>query len=344
MPARVSIIIVTWNGLELLKRCLPSVVATDYPNLEIIISDNNSSDGSSEWVTESFPDIKVLRHPQNYAFCRGNNEGIKVATGDIVVLLNNDVEVPPDWLNPIVESFEADLSIGAIQPKLLQMENRDHFEYSGGAGGHLDRFGYPFTRGRVFFTMEMDNGQYDETQDIFWASGAALALRRTAIDTVGLLDENFVLHMEEIDLCWRLQRAGYRIQCNTASVVYHIGGASLPPSDPQKAYYNFRNSLMLLYKNLPTAAWPQVFVARLLLDSLACVRALVVFRPREAWAIIRAYADGHRMKSLYQDERPRDGDQEVLPDYRRSIVIDYFLRRRRLFSDLPSEAFTIFEP
>ncbi|QXD15304.1 glycosyltransferase family 2 protein [Rhodocaloribacter litoris] len=337
MPPPVSIIIVSWNALPLLQRCLPSVVATRYEPLEIILADNASTDGSAAWVHRTFPSVKIVRHPENWAFCRGNNAALPHASGEYVVLLNNDVEVPPDWLAPLVAAMEADPSVGAAQPKLLQYDRRDHFEYAGGAGGYLDRFGYPFTRGRVFFSLEKDEGQYDDERDVFWATGAALLLRRRALDAVGLLDERFFMHMEEIDLCWRLWRQGWRVRIVPRSVVYHIGGGSLPRSDTRKAYYNFRNNLLLLYKNLPPRAWRRIFPRRALLDALAAARALLAGRPAEAAAIARAYRDAHRMKDAYRDARPercRTG-----PYYRGSIVLDYFLRGRRRFRDLPPACF-----
>lgn len=332
---RVSVIIVTWNALPLLKTCLPSVVATRYPDLELILADNASTDGTGAWVRETYPQIRIVRHPENWAFCRGNNAAVPHATGDLIVFLNNDVEVTEDWLLPLVEEMSASPRIGAVQPRLRSHTERNRFEYAGAAGGHLDRLGYPFTRGRIFFTVEEDRGQYDTPADVFWATGAALMVRREALDAVGLFDERFVLHMEEIDLCWRLHHAGYRVRAVPSSIVYHIGGSSLPQDDPRKTYYNFRNSLLLLYKNLPRRAWPPVLVQRVMLDAVATLRALVTGRPREALAIVRAYAHAHRMKRHYPD-RPARGP---LPDYRRSIVWDYFVRRRKRFTDLPARAF-----
>lgn len=336
---RVSIVIVSWNALPLLKKCLPSVVTTDYPNLEIILADNASTDGSAEWVRSEFPSVKIVRHPENWLFCRGNNEALPHTSGQYVVLLNNDVEVPPGWLRPLVRSMEDQPAVGALQPKLLQYHDRSRFEYAGGAGGYLDRWGYPFTRGRIFFTMEEDRGQYDDARPIFWATGAAIMLRRSALDEVGLLDERFEMHMEEIDLCWRLQRSGYRVEVQPESTVYHIGGGSLPQGSARKAYYNFRNSLLMLYKNLPPSAWRRTFLVRVLLDGLALLRALLSGRPAEAWAIVRAYRDAHRMRHHYADARPDSAESTVLPPYRGSIVADYFLRQRRHFSDLPAERF-----
>lgn len=336
---RVSIIIVTWNALPLLKQCLPSVVETDYPNLEIIIADNASTDGSSEWIERTFPSICIVRHPENWAFCRGNNEAIKHATGEFIVLLNNDVEVPPDWLLPLVEVLTSHPNVAAVQPKLLQYIDRGRFEYAGGSGGFIDKYGYPFTRGRIFFTMEEDTGQYDDARDIFWATGAAILLRRTALDVVGLLDERFVLHMEEIDLCWRLKRAGFLIRVAPSSQVYHIGGGSLPQGSPQKVYYNFRNSLLMLYKNLPDSAWRKVFPRRLMLDGLALMRAFFSGKPKETAAIVRAYRDAHRLIKEIAMERTQSHPHPILPSYRGSIVIDYFLKRRQFYSELPSGRF-----
>ena len=339
-PPRISIIIVSWNALPLLQQCLPSVVATDYPDLEIILADNASTDGSVAWVADTFPQVQIVQHPENWAFCRGNNAAIPHATGDFILLLNNDVEVSPGWLWPLIAAM-ADPQVAAVQPKLLQHQQRDHFEYAGGAGGFLDRFGYPFTRGRIFFTMEEDHGQYDDAREVFWATGAALLLRRSALDEVGLLDERFVMHMEEIDLCWRLWRHGYRVRVEPASAVYHMGGGSLPQGSPRKVYYNFRNSMLLLYKNLPPSRWRTLFPLRAALDGVALLRALANGSGSEARAIVQAYRDAHRMRTSYEDERPDSGEPGVLPPYRGSIVIDYFLRGRRRFSDLPPDRFQL---
>lgn len=335
---RVSIVIVSWNALPLLKTCLPSVRDTSYPDFEIVLADNASTDGSAEWVQQRFPEVNVVRHPENWMFCRGNNEAIPHTTGRYVVLLNNDVEVDPNWLQPLVDVLERDPEVAAVQPKLLQHERRNRFEYAGASGGFLDRFGYPFTRGRIFFTLEEDRGQYDDARDVFWATGAAVALRRSALDEIGLLDERFVMHMEEIDLCWRLRRAGYRIRVEPSSLVYHIGGGSLQQGEVRKVYFNFRNNLLLLYKNLPEREWRRVFAARTLLDGFAAARALAAGRATEAAAIKRAYTDAHKMMPSYESERPTTA---VLPTYRGSVVVDYFVRQRRRFSDLPESRFHV---
>lgn len=337
----VSIIIVTWNGKELVQQCLPSVVATDYPNFEVILADNASTDGTSAWVAREYPEVKIVRHPENWLFCRGNNAALPHATGRFVVLLNNDVEVPPDWLHPLVDAAREDPDVAAVQPKMLQYDDRDRFEYAGAAGGFLDRAGYPFTRGRLFDTLERDRGQYEDRRDVFWATGAALLLRQSALDEVGPLDERFEMHMEEIDLCWRLWRHGYRVQVAPQSTVYHIGGASLPQSSPRKTYYNFRNSLLMLYKNLPPSAWRKTFPIRFACDLAALARGIAQGQPREASAILRAYWDAFRVRRHYHDSRPAESGAPVLPFYRGLIPVDYFLRGRQTFNDLPESRFVL---
>ncbi|MDX1420774.1 MAG: glycosyltransferase family 2 protein [Rubricoccaceae bacterium] len=331
---RVSVIIVTWNGRALLERFLPSVLATDYPDFEVVVADNASTDGTAEWLAEAHPEVLLVQHPHNWLFARGNNAAVPHATGHHLVFLNNDVEVPPGWLRPLVATLEALPDAAAVQPKLLQHADRTRFEYAGGAGGYLDALGYPFTRGRLFFTLEEDRGQYDDARDVFWASGACLAVRRKAFEAVGGFDEAFGMHMEEVDLCWRLWRAGWRVRVAPQSEVYHLGGASLPQGDPRKTYLNFRNSLVMLYKNLPPRVWRRVARARRALDGLAWVRALATGGRGEAAAVRRAYRDARALYPLYRDERPADDDSPVLPPYRGAVVLDYYARRRRRFRDL----------
>ena len=336
----VSVVILTFNGLDLLKRCLPSVLATRWPNLEIVVADNGSTDGTLAWLRAHTPQVVAVDHGSNLLFCAGNNRAVEQASGEFVVLLNNDVEVDPDWLAPLINRLTTDPSIGAVQPKLLQFDDRGRFEYAGGAGGHLDRFGYPFTRGRLFFDMEDDRGQYDADEPIFWASGAALCMRRSVYLDLGGLDERFEMHMEEIDLCWRLQRRGLGIRMVPSSRVFHIGGASLPHGSPRKTYLNYRNNILTLYKNLTPREWLRVFPGRVLLDFVGALRLLVLFKPGEAFAIFRAYGSAHFMKGSMSDERPAKGNPPVLPSYRHSVVVDYFLRGRKRFSDLPAGGFT----
>jgi GT2 family glycosyltransferase len=336
---RVSIIIVNWNGLESLRTCLPSVTSIEYPDFEIVLADNASSDGSVEWVTDEYPQIKIVRHPENYAFSKGNNAAVPAASGELLLFLNNDVEVESGFLTPLVRELMSDPEVAAVQPKLLQFEDRSRFEYAGACGGYLDRFGYPFTRGRVFDHLEADSGQYDNATDISWASGAAFLVRRHAFLDAGGFDERFYMHMEEVDLCWRMYRMGYRIRVQPASRVYHIGGASLPQGNPRKTYLNFRNNILMLYKNLSPKAWLQVFPLRVALDLAAGVRAFISGHGAEGQAILKAYRDAHFMKASFEADRPVAEGQPGPPRYRGVVAADYFLRGRTRFSDLEASRF-----
>ena len=335
MLPRVSVVIVTWNGLGLLERFLPSVLATDYPALEVVVADNASTDGTAEWLAEHHPDVVRVRHPENWLFARGNNAALAHASGELVCFLNNDVEVPPGWLSPLVDALRTP-DVVAVQPKLLQLDDRDRFEYAGASGGFLDATGIPFTRGRLFFTLERDRGQYDDARDVFWATGAALLVRREAFERAGGFDESFGMHQEEIDLCWRMQRAGGRVRVEPASRVYHLGGASLPRG-ARKTYLNYRNGLAMLAKNLPEPHLRRALRLRRALDTAAAARALATGQRDEAAAIRDGWRDFRaRLPEL---ARPQPDELVVLPSYRGSVVVDYFARGRRSFADLPPDRF-----
>ncbi len=334
MP-RVSVVIVTWNGRALLERFLPSVVAGS--DAEIVVADNASSDGTAAWLAREHPSVGVVVHPENRLFAAGNNDAVVATAGDVLVFLNNDVEVTPGWLVPLVGAL-AEPGVVAVQPKLVQHADRGRFEYAGASGGFLDRYGYPFTRGRLFATMERDQGQYDDARDVFWATGAALAVRRDAFLAAGGFDAQFGMHMEEIDLCWRLQRAGGRVRVAPSSVVAHLGGASLPQGHPRKTYLNFRNNLVMLAKNLPSDEMRNVLRARRALDAVAAAQAAAAGRPAEARAIRRAWASFAAVRASLPTPAP--GEAAVRPTYRGSVVADYYARGRRHFSDLPAGRFT----
>lgn len=337
MP-RVSVVVVSWNGRALLERFLPGVVAHS-PDAEILVVDNGSDDDSVAWLGAHLPTVKVLALAENRGFCGGNNAGLAAASGAYVVFLNNDVETTPGWLDPLVAHLDAHPGVAAVQPKLLQLDERTRFEYAGAAGGFLDRHGFPFTRGRLFATMEADHGQYDVPRRIFWASGAALVLRRAALlPGEPAFDERFFMHMEELDLCWRLQRRGHAVWAVPTSRVFHLGGASLPKG-ARKTRLNYRNNLLMLYRHLSPRAWRRLLPQRLALDALAAARALAAGQPGEARAIAAAYAEAFRMLRTFAADRPERDDPSVFPPYRGSVVLDYFGRRRRHFSDLPEADF-----
>ena len=327
---RVSVVVVTWNGRSLLERFLPSVLATEHPDVEVVVADNASSDGTAAWLAEAHPGVVVVRHVENLLFAGGNNAAVAHTTGDLVCFLNNDVEVPPDWLGPLVAAF-ADPGVVAVQPKLLQHGDRTRFEYAGASGGFLDRDGIPFTRGRLFETLEADRGQYDDARDVFWASGAALVVRRAAFLAAGGFDEAFGMHMEEIDLCWRLQRAGGRVRVEPASRVFHLGGASLPRG-ARKTYLNYRNGLAMLAKNLPDPHLGRALRRRVVLDAAAAARSLAAGNRADARAVAAAWRDFRAAAPAI--ERPAPGSRLVLPPYRGSVIVDHFAKGRQRFSDL----------
>jgi GT2 family glycosyltransferase len=271
----VAVVILNWNGRRYLQQFLPSVLATTYSNYRLIVADNASTDDSLDFLRAQYPSIEIIRLKENYGFAQGYNEALKQVEADYYVLLNSDVEVTPSWLEPLIELLEKENKVAACQPKILSWHQKTHFEYAGGAGGWIDAYGYPFARGRVIDTCEEDLGQYDDTVKIFWASGAALVIRSNVFHEVGGFDNFFFAHMEEIDLCWRIQLAGYDLYCCPDSVVYHVGGGTLPQGNPRKLFLNFRNNLIMLAKNLPLREKWWKLPYRMALDEAAATRKLL---------------------------------------------------------------------
>ncbi len=286
----ISIAILNWNGVKHLQTYLPSVLETQYPNFEVVIIDNASTDESKQWVGDLENEkIKWVQLPTNTGYAGGYFHGLKHVSGEIICLLNSDVAVLPHWLDAVADAFEKDPKLGAAQPKILADQQRTHFEYAGASGGWIDRFGFPFTRGRIFTTVEMDEGQYDDETEVFWASGACLFVRKSWYLQAGELDPDFFAHMEEIDLCWRLHRVGATVKVIPQSTVYHLGGGTLNYGSPFKTYLNFRNSYYCLWKNLhPSERLPKV-VAHLVLDAVAGIKFLLEGYPKHTWAIARAH-------------------------------------------------------
>lgn len=285
---KVAVVILNYNGIKFLDKFLPSVINSSYKNIEIIIADNASTDGSITWLSNHYPDIKVIRNKNNYGFAKGYNEVLKFINAPYLVLLNSDVEVTSHWIEPIIELMNSDETIAACQPKILSYKNKDEFEYAGACGGWIDYLGYPFCRGRIFEHIEIDEQQYDDVQEIFWATGAALFIRNSAFFEMNGFDESFFAHQEEIDLCWRLKGAGYKIMVQPKSVVYHVGGGTLPAGS-RKVYLNFRNNLKMLWKNLFWYQKPFVFTARFFLDGLAIFKNLLKADLYFVKAVVLAY-------------------------------------------------------
>lgn len=335
-----SIIIVTWNALHHLKTYLPSVWEYSHHQAEIIIADNASTDGTCDWVTDRFPEIRVVSLEKNFGYCGGNNRAAEYARGSNLLFLNNDVEVTPGWLDPLLAQFRNNPQTIVLQPKIRSWTDRTSFEYAGAAGGFLDRHVYPFCRGRIFETLEIDTGQYDTVSDIAWASGAAMVIRKEHFKNSGGFDESFEFHMEEIDLCWRLKNQGYQIQFCPESLVYHLGSGSLPADSLRKTYYNFRNNLKTLLKNSAGNQLIPRLLIRMALDEIAICRALFRLRFREAGAIGRAQLHFlfavpavWRERKKLQSARKIKGDYHMLKPY--SLIWQYFFRNRKTFSSLP---------
>lgn len=335
---KVAVIILNWNGKKWFEAFLPSVANTTYPNVEIWITDNGSTDDSVAFVKENYPQFKVLQLDQNYGFAEGNNRALPYIDAPYYVLLNSDVEVSPTWIEPLVECMEADTSIAAVQPKLLAYHAKNSFEHAGGAGGMMDILGYPLCRGRVFDTVEEDNGQYDDSSEIFWATGACCFIRKSVSDKIGLFEPTFFAHMEEIDFCWRAKNMGYKIFYEPRSKVWHVGGGTLHKSNPRKTYLNIRNSLSMLVRNLP-AMWilPMVF-ARLSLDGVFGIVLLLKGEYGNIWAIIRAHFAFYTQipKWLRLRKKLYAGQTLLLPQtgcVKKSIVWGYFVRGKRLYTD-----------
>lgn len=337
----VSIIIPHYNGKEILHNCLKSLEQTTYNNKEVILVDNGSTDGSVEYVRERFPWIEIVRNAENLGFAGGCNAGIRKAKGTYILLLNNDTEFEPDWLTILVAALEKDSKIAACQPKILSLCDKRIFDYAGAAGGLLDVFGYPFARGRLFFTLEKDEHQYEEGGDIFWASGTAALIRKSAIDEAGYLDETFFAHMEEIDLNWRFHLAGYRVISTPQAIVYHKSGSTLKPDSPKKIYFNHRNSLMMILKNYEARNLLWILPIRILLEIITLFYAMARLDFVRFAGVGRAF--GYVAFNILEIISKRAQAQRIrkVPDseifrklYRGSIVFDYFIRGIRRAQDL----------
>lgn len=332
----VAVLILNWNGRKLLEEYLPQVLdATDSEISRVVVVDNGSTDDSVPYLESEYGDrIEILPFDKNYGFAEGYNKAVAAYSAyKYVVLLNSDVAPGTGWDKILYGLMRSDDKIGACQPKILSYKDRQRFEYAGACGGYLDRDGYPFCRGRIFDTCETDVGQYDTPAEVHWASGACLMVRTDAYIACGGLDSDFFAHMEEIDLCWRLRLAGYRLVCEPSAVVYHLGGGSLPAENPFKTYLNFRNNLLMLHKNLPDGDRSAELVRRRLLDTLAWLRYVATFDMKNAAAIVKAHRDFARMRSKYTGH-PRRNLLKAPEAFSRSILWQYYARGRKLFSEL----------
>lgn len=335
MDKPIAVIILNWNGEKLMREFLPSVCANTNSRIaDIIVADNGSTDDSVEMLKKEFPSVELIEFDKNYGFAEGYNRAVEATRYKYTVLLNSDVETPSKWLEPLYDYCESHPTTAVCQPKIMSLQQRDKFEYAGAAGGFIDRLGYPYCRGRIFGSIEKDRGQYDgEPCEIMWASGAAFFVSTEAYMRAGGLDATFFAHMEEIDLCWRIHQMGYSIKAITQSAVYHLGGGSLPASDPRKTYLNFRNNLLLLYKNTPQKEGRKLLLRRRLYDTIAFAKFAVTLSWGNARAILKAHADFKKMRGSYTTF-PQKNVLALLPGSNRNIIYDYYVKGRHTYGNL----------
>ena len=328
---KLAIVILNWNGKKLLEQFLPSVIQYS-KDATIYIADNASSDDSVSYVKSTFPSVKIIQNTENGGYAKGYNDALKHVEADVFCLLNSDVEVTKNWLNPIIETFQNAPNTAIIQPKLLDFNKKDYFEYAGAGGGFIDKYGYPYCRGRIFNTIEKDTGQYNDTSEIFWASGACLFIRSHIFSELNGLDARFFAHMEEIDLCWRAKNLGYSIKYVGKSEIYHVGGATLSNTNPKKTYLNFRNSLFTLTKNAKGALFPLILV-RLILDGVAGLKFLFELKPFHSIAIVKAHFSFYsQLPTLL---KIRKSTKNKIKYYKStSIVFDYFIKKKTKYNSL----------
>lgn len=339
MEKKVAVVILNWNGEALLRKYLPSVIEYSNNNLaNVYVIDNDSKDDSIEIMKNNYHEVKIIHLDKNYGFAGGYNKGLKEIKEKYIVLLNSDVRVSPKWLEPMIDLLDKDSKLVAVQPKILSDRNSEYFEHAGACGGYIDYLGYPFCRGRIVADVEKDESQYDESKEIFWASGAALFIRNSIYKQVGGLDERFFAHMEEIDLCWRLHSLGYKIKCEPKSTVYHFGGASLGYDNPRKLYLNFRNSLFMLYKNLNNDVFYKTMFFRLLLDGVAAFMFLLKFQFKNFVSVWNAHIDFYSSLKKFKKDRieiqSKSKIKNISTIYNRSIIMKYYLFSLKKFSQI----------
>ena len=336
---KLSIVILNWNGSNHLKRFLPSVVKySDREWVEIIVADNCSTDDSCDLIEIEFPKIKLLRFNLNHGFAEGYNQALKDNESQYLLMLNSDVEVTENWLEPLINIMDSDPLVAACQPKILSLNDPAKFEYAGASGGFIDRFGYPFCRGRIINSQEQDMGQYENSISVFWTSGAAMLIRGKLWHESGGFDADFWAHMEEIDLCWRVKNRGYKMAVIPESTVFHLGGGSLAYGSPQKIYLNFRNNLFLLYKNLPKGKLVQTLFIRMTLDGIAAIQFLVTGQFKAFTKVLGAHRDFYKNLGKLHKKRGELLAESITNDhseiYKGSIIFDFFILKKRKFSSL----------
>lgn len=340
---KVAVVILNWNGIKHLREFLPSVLSSVYPNLDIIVGDNASTDGSVEFIRQEYPSVQVIQNDDNYGFTGGYNRVLAKVEADYYILLNSDVEVSAGWIKPVVELMESDPLIAAAAPKIRAYNQKEYFEHAGAAGGFIDAYGYPFCQGRIFYEIEQDKGQYQQSGEVFWATGAAMFVKSKCWRDAGGFDERFFAHMEEIDLCWRLKNMGYKVIYCAESEVFHLGGGTLNVENPFKTYLNFRNNLLLLANNLPFWRATFVIIIRIWMDLLALFRFLSEGKRRDAWAVSRAHQNF--VLGLFKKNKTKRPaiSHSASPNkkgmYKGSLVWAFFVKKKRHFTELDRDLF-----
>lgn len=331
---KTAIVILNWNGKDLLQKFLPKVIAHTENDATIYVADNNSTDDSINFLQSHFPSVSIIQNKINGGYAKGYNDALLKVDEDLVVLMNSDIETTPGWLKPIMSQFINDPNLGAAQPKILDYNNKSYFEYAGAGGGFIDKMGYPYCRGRIFQEIEKDKGQYDDIAPIFWASGACLVVRKDIFWQAGALDELFFAHQEEIDLCWRIHNLGYSIKHIGTSAVYHVGGATLSTMNPQKTFYNFRNTLYALIKNVKGGeVWLIIFI-RLILDAVAGIKFLTEGKPKHFGAILRAHFSFYcNLQKVLNKRQVTKQSKNYYSIY--SIVWQHFVKKKNRYNELP---------
>ncbi|MCF7560082.1 glycosyltransferase family 2 protein [Sabulilitoribacter multivorans] len=328
---KLAIVILNWNGKKLLDQFLPSVLKHS-EGANLYVADNASTDDSVSFLKHNYPDIKIIENKTNGGYAKGYNDALKHIEADVFCLLNSDVEVTENWLSPIIETFDKNANTVIVQPKILDYKNKSFFEYAGAAGGFIDKYGYPYCRGRIFNTLEQDLGQYNDSLDIFWASGACLFIRSDIFKELHGFDESFFAHMEEIDLCWRAKNLGYSIKYVGDSVIYHVGGATLNATNPKKTFLNFRNSLFTLTKNAKGNLF-LILTVRLILDGVAAIKFLLELKPKHTFSVLGAHLSFYF--SIFRLLKHRNLSKSKLKYYKKtSIVFDYFVNKNKIYNDL----------
>lgn len=330
---KTAIVILNWNGQKLLEQFLPSVVNFSSNEATVYVADNASTDDSIAFIKAHYPSVKIVQNSSNGGYAKGYNDALEKINADIYCLLNSDVEVSKNWLTPVLDVFKKEKNTAIIQPKLLDFKQKEMYEYAGAAGGFIDVLGYPYCRGRVFNTLETDTGEYDDTIDIFWASGACLFIRSQVYHQLGGFDEDYFAHQEEIDLCWRTKNLGHNVRYVGASSVYHVGGATLQETNPHKTFLNFRNSLFSIVKNVPRKWCLSIVLARLILDGVAGIKFMLELRPIHTWSILKAHVSFYRQLGIFI--KKRNGEKKSSAYYmHKSIVWQYFFLKRKKFKEL----------